>query len=396
MTIRRRPGTDIAPAAAVALLAVGRGVPNAAMRWIPLFLPMIARSMDTSLGRCAAAMGVGELFGMTALITGRLVHRHGSRRWFALGLFTVALGNALGAAAPVLAAFAVGYALLITGQSCCNVAGQAWIGRNTPPGRRGRYLGAFETSWALALLVGAPLAAGAVAITWRGPYVLWALAAMLLILPVLRLLPEESPGPEPTNRRAATAALPRSAWLTVGVATLLMIASMSGAVASGAWLEDQFGFGVRSLGIVAFVLGSAELVASLTIARVADRRRATRVLRSGVVIMLAGVGAMALCGRLAGVAVAGLALFIGGFEFAYVATVAVAIRHPSTVVARLVGTLSAGITLARAVFAGLTGWLYVAVGVRGPLAVASVAGVMVLVVLPVLVRQEQTLSAHPA
>ncbi len=394
--------TQVGPAAAVALLAVGRGIPNAAMRWIPLFLPIIARSMDTSLGRCAAAMGVGELFGMTALVTGRLVHRQGSRRWFAVGLAATAAGNALGATAPVLAAFAVGYALLIIGQSCCNVSGQAWIGRNTPPDRRGRYLGAFETSWALALLIGTPLAAGAVALTWRGPYLLWTAAAALVVLPILRWLPEgpsEAGSPwdgsagRPTEPPVAVG-LPRSAWLTVAVSTLLMIASVSIAVSCGAWLESRFGFGAASLGVVAFVLGSSELVASLTIARVADRWGATRSLRTGVAVMLGGAATMAISGHAAVVAVAGLALFIGGFEFSYIATVAIAIRHRPAIVARLVGTLSAGTTLARAVFAAVTGWLYSTTGIAGPLTMAAAAGGAVLLVLPLLARREPTPTDH--
>ncbi len=390
--------SGIGPAAAVALLAVGRGIPNAAMRWIPLFLPIIARSMDTSLGRCAAAMGVGELFGMSALVTGRLVHRQGSRRWFAVGLAATAAGNALGATAPALAAFAVGYALLIVGQSCCNVSGQAWIGRNTPPDLRGRYLGAFETSWALALLIGTPLAAAAVALTWRGPFLLWTVAAALVVLPILRWLPERPPEAgspwDGSAQRPVAVGLPRSAWLTVSVSTLLMIASVSIAVSSGAWLESRFGFGAASLGVVAFVLGSSELVASLTIARVADRWGATRSLRTGVAVMLGGAATMALSGRVAVAAVAGLALFIGGFEFSYIATVAIAIRHRPAVVARLVGTLSAGTTLARAVFAAVTGWLYATTGIAGPLTMATAAGGAVLLVLPLLARREPTLADH--
>lgn len=390
--------SGIGPAAAVALLAVGRGIPNAAMRWIPLFLPIIARSMDTSLGRCAAAMGVGELFGMSALVTGRLVHRQGSRRWFAVGLAATAAGNALGATAPALAAFAVGYALLIVGQSCCNVSGQAWIGRNTPPDLRGRYLGAFETSWALALLIGTPLAAAAVALTWRGPFLLWTVAAALVVLPILRWLPERPPEAgspwDGSAQRPVAVGLPRSAWLTVSVSTLLMIASVSIAVSSGAWLESRFGFGAASLGVVAFVLGSSELVASLTIARVADRWGATRSLRTGVAVMLGGAATMALSGRVAVAAVTGLALFIGGFEFSYIATVAIAIRHRPAVVARLVGTLSAGTTLARAVFAAVTGWLYATTGIAGPLTMATAAGGAVLLVLPLLARREPTLADH--
>jgi len=384
------------PGRAVAILATARAVPNAALRWVPLFLPALAREFDTPLSRLTAVMGAGELLGISAVVTGRLVQRQGSRRWLLTGLVAVLVANLTAASAASWVTFAIGYGLVVIGQSCCNVSAQAWIGRNIDPAHRGRYLGAFESSWALALLFGVPLAAATIARSWRGPFLLWATAGFVLVVAVRRLLPADS-GPAPGGDTdgadtAPTERFPASGRAAVAAAALLMAACVFTVVVSGAWLEDRFGLGPGGLAAVAFVLGTAELAASITVARVNDRWGSARTLRRGIAVLLLGAAIMAVGGGLLPLAVAGLACFVGGFELAYISTLGIVVRHPPAIVARLVGASAASSTVSRAAAAALAGVLYAHTGSRGVLTVSAVAAAATLMVLPTVARTEQRSS----
>lgn len=382
-------GPAASVAQSVALLALGRGVANASLRWIPLFLPTIARALDTTLGRCAAIIGAGELVGICGPYIGRLVERHGAKRWLLAGLAVVAAANLISTLSATTAGFAAGYSVLVLGQSFAFISGQAWIGRHVPFERRGRYLGAYEASWALSLLLGAPLAAAAVAWSWRGPFLLWAALAVIAMAPVARLLPADTPSRAPTTRRDQVP-MPAAAWAAVAIAFLLMFCALTVVVVSGAWLEDRYGFGARALAGVAFLSGGAELVATVAVAKVNDRWGARRSLATGVALVVAAALLIAGAGDQAMLAVAGFTLFIASFEFAFVATLTLAVRHEAAVIARLVGAIGAGGTVARAIAATLAAGIYAAGGNVAIGLVAAAVAAAVFAVLPLATTEPTT------
>ena len=55
--------------------------------------------------------------------------------------------------------FAIGFVLVVLGVANCTVAGHAYISHRVEYSRRARSIGLYETSWALALLIGAPIIA---------------------------------------------------------------------------------------------------------------------------------------------------------------------------------------------------------------------------------------------
>src|SRR5690606_11278817 len=128
----------------------------------------------------------------------------------ALGLATVAASSVV-ALGGTVTTFAISFALLVLGVSNLTVAGHAWIGHRVPFAARGRAIGAFEMSWAVALLVGAPVLALLIdGFGWRGPYVVLAAGAALAAVAVVRLV---APG-VPVHRAAAPprSPLPHTAW----------------------------------------------------------------------------------------------------------------------------------------------------------------------------------------
>ena len=189
MTGRPAPGARSQSAQLVALTAA-KTVSNTALRWVGPFLPTLERAFGAGTGTLTGIMGVAELGGLSTLATGRTLDRGHERRMFVLGLVAVAVSSVIALVGSV-AAFAVSFGVLIIGVANLTVAGHAWIGHRVAVRRRGRAIGFFETSWALALLAGAPVLAWLIGrFGWRGPYVALAIASVrLLRRPILRHRP---------------------------------------------------------------------------------------------------------------------------------------------------------------------------------------------------------------
>ncbi|MCC6437092.1 MAG: MFS transporter [Acidimicrobiales bacterium] len=377
---------------AVFALAAGRGVANASLRWLPLFLPTIARALDSSLGATAAVMGVGELIGLSGIVTGAIIGRLGTRSVMVVGLALVATGNLIAGAGLGLTVFGIGYAALILGQSFCFLSGQTWIGANVPAAWRSRFLGGYESSWALSLLVGAPLAAVAVALRWSAPFWLFAALGGAGALALWRAIPAEGdrrPQPSATRRSRGHNRrwpLSRQGWAAVALAGALMVGNIALVVVSGAWLEGTYGFGARALGAVAFLVGAAELGASLAIARFGDRVAPRRSIPAGLALCTVAIAVIGFDVAPAAAAVGALAVFVLGFEFAFIATLTVAVQRPPDELPTLMGTMAASTTAARAVTAALGGWLFERSGIGAIALIAVGAQLVSLLLLGVAAR----------
>ena len=161
------------------VLTGAKSIANAALRWVGPFMPTLERAFGTTTGTLTGIMGVAELGGLTTGATGPLLDRGHERTVFCLGLLAVAASSAiaLGGSVPL---FAVSFVLLVLGVGNLTVAGHAWIAHRVPFATRSRAIGSFETSWALALLVGAPILALLIRwFDWRGPYVALACGSLV-------------------------------------------------------------------------------------------------------------------------------------------------------------------------------------------------------------------------
>ena len=89
-----------------------------------------------------------------------------------------------------VAAFAVSFFVLVLGVSNLTVAGQVWISHRVDYRWRARSMGLYETSWAIALLAGAPIVAVLINLFgWRGPFAAIAVACAMAAFLVARTLP---------------------------------------------------------------------------------------------------------------------------------------------------------------------------------------------------------------
>ena len=318
----------------------------------------------------------------------------------ALGLVAASSVIALGG---TVASFAVSFFVLVLGVANFTVAGQAWISHRVPYRQRARSLGLFETSWAIALLIGAPVVALLINVFgWRGPFVALAVAAALAALVVAGALPRWAPrssdvefvataslsdgfaGRAATPRAAtARARITPKAWLVmIGSATTAM-AGLSVFVVSGSWLDDAFGVSTGGIGVIAVAFGSVELVASLTSAGLADTVGKFRSTIAGLVLLLAGLGVMMLADGRLSVGLGGLLLFLLGFEFAFVTSLSLVSEAMPDARGTTLAVSNAVATVTRAGGAMLSGWLYATHGIAGTATLsalsAAVAGLSLVV-----------------
>lgn len=370
--------------ATLAFLVGSRLVLNTAHRFAYPFLPAISRGLGVTLTQGGWLLSARSLAGLaTPLVVATAGRHEGRRRLLTLGLVLFTLGAVVTAASGVYAGAIVGFALFGLAKPLFDISGQALIADRTAYHRRGRYIALFETTWALALLVGAPAAGWLISRSgWRAPF--WAIAALTAV--ALAALPgvierDHVPGDEAAPGRLR---LDRSGMLLLSAVFLLMFAAEVSFVVFGAWLEDRFGFSLVALGGAATAVAVAELAAETASFGFTDRLGPRRSALAGIAICIAAFAALGpASGRLAWGMTALVAAYFG-FEFGIVSALPLATELAPTARARflalLVVALSASRAIAAAVGPALFSWKGLAANstassIAAALALAAVAGV---------------------
>ena len=369
-----RPAPERSVRGQLATLTAAKVVSNTALRWVGPFLPTLERAFGTTTGTLTSIMGTAELGGLTTLATGSHLDRGRERTVFLLGLGLVATSSVI-ALGGTTWTFAIAFALLVIGISNHTIAGHAWIGHRIPFANRSRAIGVFETSWALALLLGAPVLALLIEwFGWRGPYVALAIATSAALLVVRwRVAPGDAAEHAVAPEGAPRARLPRSAWAPMLASACTAMAGLGVFVISGAWLDDEYGVSTGGLGLIAAGFGAVELVSSVAVAAFADRLGAGRSVLGGIVVLGAGAAVMLSAGGSQAVAVGGLAIYLSGFEYGFVASLTLVTEAAPDARGKAIGVSNALGTLARATAVILSGQLYEAFGISGSLTMAGVA-----------------------
>jgi predicted MFS family arabinose efflux permease len=371
-------------------LTAAKTVTNVALRWIPPFLPTLERAFGATTTQLTTVLGVGEAAGLSTVLVGRHLDR-GRERAVMIAALGLVGASAVLALAGTLMAFAIAFFVLVLGVSNLTVAGQAWISHRVDYRRRARALGLYETSWALALLVGAPIVAVLINLFgWRGPFVAIAIACLVAAVLVAVTLPAHvrvAPGIEPVDTsatapaRSPSARITARAWLVmVGSATTAM-AGLAVFVISGSWLDDAFGVTTGGVGAVAMLFGATELVSSLGSAAFADRLGKLRTTLAGLVGLLVGLGVMISADDRLWVGIVGIVVFLLGFELAFVVSLSLVSEAMPEARGSTLAVSNAVGTVARATGAVVSGWLYGIHGISGTAALSAAAGVVAVATL---------------
>ncbi len=359
------------------ILTSAKVVSNTALRWVGPFLPTLERAFSSTTGTLTGIMGVSELGGLSTAATGRLLDRGRERQLFALGLSAVSASSLI-ALYGTITSFAISFAVLVIGVGNLTVAGHAWIGHRVPFAARGRAIGLFEMSWAIALLIGAPLVALLIRwFGWRGPYVALAVGAALAALAVTVLVaPGTAVGADSSSN---TDRLPNSAWPPMLAAAFTAAAGIGMFVVSGAWLDDAHGVSTGGLGVIAATFGLVELGASASVASFGDLVGSRRSVLFGLVLLGVGLGAMLLSGPSRAFAIAGLLVYLSGFEYAFVSALTLVTEAAPLARGRAIGVSNALGTVARSAAVIASGQLYESFGMSGSLAMTGGAALVAAV-----------------
>lgn len=348
-------------------------VSNTALRWVGPFLPTLERAFGASTGTLTGIMGAAELGGLTTAASGPHLDRGRERTVFVAGLALISAGCLVSLGGTTWT-FALGFVMLIVGVANHTAAGHTWIGRRVPFGQRSRAIGVFETSWAIALLVGAPVIAVLIDwFGWRGPYVALAIGLAAAAAAVALRVSSAPPADALPHERGASPRLPRSAWFPMLASACTAMAGIGTFVISGAWLDDDYGVSTGGLGLIAALFGAVELVSSLAVAGYADRIGARRSVLGGLVVLAGGLVLMGLAGTSQTLAVIGLAVFLSGFEYGFVSSLTLVTEAAPEARGKAIGVSNALGTIARSTALILSGQLYEAFGIAGSMAMAACA-----------------------
>ena len=379
------PGRDVGRAQFVQLTAA-KAVLNTALRWAPFFLPTLAGAFGTTAAKLTTVLGLGETAGLSTLLIGRQLDS-GRERTIMVAALGLAAVSSLGALTGNFWVFAASYVALVIGASAFTVSGHAFLSRRVPFERRARTIGVFETSWALALLVGAPSIALLINVFgWRAPFLV--LAALLAIMALVVGLGRDDSVPlDDANAPLVRQPLTTDAWILIGASAAIAMTGLTAIVIAGTWLDEALGVSTGGIGLVAMAFGAAEITASSSSAAFADRVGPIHSTRVALILAIVGLLVMTQAGSSLLIGALGLLLFFLGFEFSIVTSFSIVSEAMPQARGRALAANSAVGTAARGIGIVMSGLLYQAYGINGPIAISVSAAVVGLALLSIGLRR---------
>ena len=356
----------------LAALTASKSISNLALRWVTAFLPTLERAFSTTTGTLTGILGLAELGGLSTTLVGRALDRGRHRLIFVASLLLITASSVI-ALGGSIATFSIAMVFLLVGVSNLTVAGIAYIGERVSYSSRGRAIGTFETSWALSLLLGAPILAFLIdRYGWRAAYVALALLNGLAAVAIFRSMPAPQIA-ETTAKTSLFGGLPRSAWPPLIASAAVAGAGMSIFVVMGAWLSDDYGLSVAGLGAIATGIGAAELASSSAVAVVADRIGIRRSVGIGGLLLGLGLVVIALSNDSVIIALIGLIVLVIGFEYGFVSSLSLMSEAAPRARGTAIAVGNAIATITRASLIVISGQCYERFGILGSATVSAAA-----------------------
>lgn len=384
------PPTD-APASDISYgrlfgVAIGtRLIVDTGVQFFNPFLPIIAEGLRTNIITMGWLVGVRSLVGLLSPLFGALADRYGFRLIMRLGLALGGVGALLVGVSSSVSLATVGMILWGIGVASFVPNLQAYISARLPYSQRARGIGILEYSWALAGIIGLFVMGQLIAqFSWRTPFFVLGFGMLIMglvmgILPRARVTPrgpnaipnatsqEKGAGSWLVRARSffALGDNARSAYATMVAAAALFIAAMQLMITHGAWLRAEYALSAAQLGVVALIMGLADLCGSGSVSLLTDRFGKRRSVQLGVVGAAIGFLVMPLLNISLVMAVVGIAVARAFFEFAIVSNIPLLSEQAPQQRGKVM-TLGAAFNLCGATIAGFTGpWLYTNFGVWG-------------------------------
>jgi predicted MFS family arabinose efflux permease len=346
---------------------------NTGRRFVYPFVPALSRELEVPLTAITSIIATCQVSSLVGLFSGPLADRIGYRRMMRTGLALLAVGMLLCGLLPVYWPVFVGLVLASFGKILFDPAVQAYIGHNVEYSRRGRAIGAIETSWAGSTLIGIPALGLMIEHTGLTStfYVLAALAGLSWLI-ISRVCPEGQRASRAEEKRPSSMFATLLQLIRIRPAAGMMafgfwisIANDSLFVVYGAWFEHDFHISLVALGFSTVAIGAAELLGESMTSLFADRLGLKRATIFGLCLAIVAYCVLPLTGSSITWAMVGMFCVFCAFEFTIVTSFSLSTELMPGARATMMAGFYAASGLGRMIGVLLGGLLWKASGISG-------------------------------
>ncbi len=261
-------------------IVFGRLVINISRRFPYPFVSAIADSFSVPADNIQNVIALANGAGLLSPVLG-IISEHYGRKVVMVGmLWMMAIMSLLGAVFADYGVFVVVMFAFGIGKTIYDPTFQAYLGDLVPFGRRARVMGISELSWALSLVVAAPVAGFLLDNSNLQSVFVFLSVSLALGAAALWIFVESDERPDHSHERIRIIN-PLTAIRTVSAhppAVFALLYSMCLTLSHeifyinyGLWMEDSFGLVLTALGAVTIAIAVAEVIGEFIVITVADR-----------------------------------------------------------------------------------------------------------------------------
>jgi len=281
----------------IAAIVFARLVINIGKRFPYPFVSAIGLSFGVGANNIQNVIALTNGAGLLSPLLGTISEKYGRKAVMVAVVLLMAGMSLLGALFADYGIFVIVMFALGIGKTVYDPTVQAYMGDVIPFRRRARVMGIAELSWALSLVVAAPVA-GFLLDTSSLQAVFLFLALMLalggLALWLLVEAEEKSSVKSASARSRSPVVSPLAAWQALRAyppAIFALLFSLCLTISHeiffinyGLWMEDSFAMALTALGAITIVIAIAEVIGEVIVIAIADRVGAKRTSMYGMLI----------------------------------------------------------------------------------------------------------------
>ncbi len=259
----------------LAVLTLARLFLNTGLRMVYPFLPALARGLGVELTAVYRLVTLRNFSGLLSPVFGPLAERYGRKPMLIAATLLMAGGSFIVVISPTYWALGATFVAIGIAKIIYDPAMQAYLGDRVPYKQRGRAIASTETSWAGALLIGAPAIGLAIQfLGWQAPFAWLGALSLLAAILLLRLLPRIPHAANRLLRLRDTGQILRQhpvVWAAAAYTMLAMGSNEIFFIVYGDWMEASFGLALSALGLASSVIGGAEIIGEISAGFLVDR-----------------------------------------------------------------------------------------------------------------------------